>query len=111
MIENITIPVSSIRDTYYMKKNGRVETVDDRLKCINLKKWYKSRYPCDEMGEQLNAEVSLLDVLDGMIAGRDFYAIIKAQDSIIRERIFEKLSEAMGISYIIIYSLWLASNH
>lgn len=111
MIENITIPVSSIRDTYYMKKNGRVETVDDRLKCINLKRWYKSKYPHDNMGDELNAEVSLLDVLDGMIAGRDLYDIIKAQDSLLRERIFEKLSETMCISYIIIYSLWLASNH
>ena len=44
MIENITIPVSSVRDTYYMKKDGGLETVDDRLKGINLKEWYKSMY-------------------------------------------------------------------
>lgn len=110
MIENITIPVSSIRDAYYEKKDGGLETVDDRLKCINLKKWYKKRYPSDTMAEQLNAEVNLLDVLDGMIAGRDIYDIIEAIDSLIRERIFRKLSEVMGVSYIIIYSLWLESE-
>lgn len=111
MIENITIPVSSIRDTYYMKKDGGLETVDDRLKGINLKEWYKSMYKYDEMGDELNAEVSLLDVLDGMIAGRDFYDIVEAIDSLVRERIFQKLSEVMGVSYIIIYSLWLESNN
>ena len=111
MIENITIPVSSIRGAYYEKKDGGLETVDDRLKGINLKKWYKERYPSDTMAEQLNAEVSMLDVLDGMIAGRDIYDIIEAIDSLIRERIFQKLSEVMGVSYIIIYSLWLESNN
>lgn len=71
----------------------------------NLKKWYKVQYPTDELGNKLNHTISL-DWLSRNIDGT-FYERIGVSDSLVRERIFKKLSEMTGKSYDVFYHQWL----
>jgi hypothetical protein len=73
----------------------------------NIKDWYVNEYPTDEMGEDINAEATFEGLFKIMDNYKDVYEYIGAYDSIIRERIFEKLAEIMGVDYDYIYSQWL----
>lgn len=68
---------------------------------------YCSMYPSDELGEELNPRVTFRDLYDGMRKGKDFYKMIGEGDSVIRERIFEMLSDIYGVKYNDIYNMWL----
>lgn len=73
----------------------------------NVKKWYQSTYPTDEMGEELNSNLTFQEVWESLQQGKEFYSTIGAADSVIRERIFEKIAETMGITYDEVYNTWL----
>lgn len=42
-----------------------------------------------------------------LLSGGEFYAYLSVTDSLVRERIFRKLSEMLGVEYDEIYNLWL----
>ena len=46
-------------------------------------------------------------VIEYLLANKDVYDAFGAGDSVIRERIFEKLSEILNVDYDDIYELWL----
>lgn len=72
-----------------------------------VQRTYCSMYPSDELGEELNPRVTFRDLYDGMRKGKDFYKMIGEGDSVIRERIFEMLSDIYGVKYNDIYNMWL----
>lgn len=82
-------------------------SVKDQLKKENIKKFYQSEYPTDDMGEELNSNVSFFDLWDGMLKKQDYHKIIDVCDSVVRERLFTRLSKIIGVDYMVIYSLWL----
>lgn len=75
-------------------------------KRINVRKWYMKTYPTDELGDEIDKRISLWDVYEYLSQGRDAYKIIGVGDSIVRERIFEKLSKVLGVDYDTIYNMW-----
>jgi len=77
------------------------------MKNLNLKKWYIDTYPTDEMGEDINPEISFEDIFNTINNNQDIYNLIGVCDSIIRERIFEELSILSGHTYEEIYNKWL----
>ncbi len=54
--------------------------------------------------------MNFLDLFNGMLEGKDIYDMLNVSDSLIRERVFERLAYLMGIDYQIIYYLWLNEN-
>lgn len=74
-----------------------------------VKEWYMEKFSTDPLGQYLNAEATFKDVEIGMKNGFDFYEIVNASDSIIRERIFSKLAELYGTTYNYWYDLWLSN--
>jgi hypothetical protein len=46
-------------------------------------------------------------VLNQLIVGGDVYRYIGVADSVIRERLFERLAEELEVSYDYVYNLWL----
>lgn len=42
-----------------------------------------------------------------MLEGKDIYDMLNVSNSLIRERVFKKLSDLMGVDYDIVYYLWL----
>lgn len=71
-----------------------------------VKDWYVKQYPTDTMGQKLH-NLSFCDLLSGLQHGEDFYELIGVSDSIIRERIFDKLAKVSHLAYDKIYYLWV----
>lgn len=74
---------------------------------MTIKEFYLENYPTDEMGVELNEKVTFTGLLNQLFIGGDVYEYIGVGDSIIRERLFEKLAEDLETSYDYIYNLWL----
>lgn len=76
----------------------------------SIKNWYQSAYGFGAGAGYIRKNLQFKTVLEKMIKGEDFYQIVFTNgfaDSIIRERIFEKLAELSGKSYNKIYDIWL----
>ena len=71
----------------------------------SIKKWYVKAYPADDLGPCLDG--SFAGALETMANGGDIYDYIGVVDSIVRERLFTRLSEMLGLDYDHIYELWL----
>ena len=71
--------------------------------------WYRKAYPSDkEMADEMRPRRSTFqDVIDALESGEDVYEVIGADDSIVRERVFEELSKLTGKDYDYFYDKWL----
>lgn len=75
-----------------------------------IREWYMTIYADDELGEEIKDDITFADVLETLNNYEDVYEVIGVGDSIIRERIFEKLSILLNKGYDYIYNLWLSSS-
>ena len=75
--------------------------------------WYEKAYPTDqEMADEMRPRRSTFqDVLGALESGKDVYEVIGADDSIVRERVFEELSKLTGKDYDYFYDKWLHTNY
>lgn len=80
------------------------DSLDDKVK-----EWYVSKYPDDDMGEDIDPELSFYGIFDALDNYEDIYEVIGVGDSIIRERIFSELADRMGVDYDYVYDQWLRS--
>jgi|TARA_B110000908_G_C10043010_1_gene352728 hypothetical protein len=76
---------------------------------MKIKQFYLSNYPTDELGVELNDKANFTGLLNELFTGNDIYGYIGVGDSIIRERLFSKLSEILNCSYDYVYNLWLSN--
>ena len=74
---------------------------------MKIKQFYLNNYPTDELGVELNENANFTGLLNELFTGNDIYGYIGVGDSIIRERLFEKLSKILNCSYDYVYNLWL----
>ena len=81
---------------------------ENKLK-LNVKEWYKGEYPTDNLGDRIKEDTTFYDIFYALDNYKDIYDIIGVTDSLVRERIFEKLAELMGVDYDYIYDQWLRS--
>ena len=68
--------------------------------------YYTSNFPTDELGLEINPEATfegLFRILDNY---GDVYEYIGVHDSLVRERVFDKLADVMGVDYEYIYNQW-----
>ena len=72
-----------------------------------IKEFYLNNYPTDELGVELNENTNFTGLLNELVTNNDIYGYIGVGDSIIRERLFSKLSEILNCSYDYVYNLWL----
>lgn len=86
------------------------KTVESVLRNINVNEDYVTVFPTDDLGKKINKDLNFLDLFNGMLEGKDIYDMLDVSDSLIRERVFERLAYLMGIDYQIIYYLWLNEN-
>jgi len=107
--ENIKFEPNKVKDSG--------EEVDITIPlAINLKEWYTKEFPTDPEGEYLNEDITLQNVYDFINKygcegpDGDLYDYIGAGDSLVRERIFAKISEALNVPYNDIYNKWLRSG-
>ena len=74
---------------------------------MKIKQFYLKNYPTDELGVELNENANFTGLLNELFTGNDIYGYIGVGDSIIRERLFSKLSEILNCPYDYVYNLWL----
>ena len=74
---------------------------------MNIREFYVKNYPSDDMGKGINPNATFAGLLNQLIVGGDVYNYLYVYDSIIRERLFEKLAEELEVSYEYVYNLWL----
>lgn len=72
-----------------------------------LKEWYTKTYPTDDLGEELNEHATFYDLFEALEFHNDIYYKFNINDSIVRERLFEKLSNIIECDYDYIYNQWL----
>lgn len=70
----------------------------------NIREWYMNAYPTDELGCELYDDVTFAELSNDL---GNVYDVIGVGDSLIRERIFSKLSELMNVDYSYVYKQWL----
>jgi hypothetical protein len=75
----------------------------------SIKTWYQANYPTDDLGDDLN-DVSFMDLFNAMNDFLDVYEFIGVYDSVIRERLFDRLSDLMGTDYTYIYNIWISKQ-
>lgn len=73
----------------------------------NVREWYLLAFPDDELGVELNPDLTFDDALAAIPSGTGFYDSIGAGDSVVRERIFEELCNRYGYTYDEVYDSWL----
>lgn len=71
----------------------------------SIKKWYVKEYPTDDLGPEIHGNFA--GALETMAQGGDIYDYMEVGDSLVRERLFTRLSEMLGLDYDHIYHLWL----
>lgn len=76
----------------------------------NIRDFYMNAYPTDEFGSEIDPEITFYDLYDVMSEGEDVYNWIGVHDSVIRERVFERLAEIMGIDYGDVYNQFIMSS-
>lgn len=72
----------------------------------NVKETYKRCYVSDELGDEINPEITFAQLLAGMVEKKDFYDMVGVSDSIMRERLFDLMAILGGIKTREIYDLW-----
>ena len=74
---------------------------------MEIRKFYVKAYPTDELGKDIIKNVTFAGLLNQLIVGGDIYKYIGVGDSLIRERLFERLAEELEVSYDYVYNLWI----
>ena len=87
------------------KNESFKESIDTSLN-DNVKSWYLKAYPTDELGQEIDNKVTFNDVIQILNGGGEIYDVL-TEDSIVRERVFDELSERLGVGYDVIYYTWL----
>lgn len=104
----IKIDVDALENTIiYIDSDGKNVTVKEDLQQFNAREYYMKRKPNDKLGECIDPKLTLFDIWDGMLRGKDFYYLIGVCDSFVRENMFNMLAQRIGVCYHVIYSLWL----
>jgi len=74
---------------------------------MNIKEFYLNEYPTDELGIELNDNITFAGLVTELFSGDDVYKYIGVYDSLVRERLFSELAKQLNTSYDYVYNLWL----
>jgi len=72
---------------------------------MNIKNYYLKAFPSDDLGEEINANATFNGLLENIT---EPYSYLGVYDSIVRERVFDKLATLKGVPYTEIYNLWIS---
>ena len=72
-----------------------------------IKNWYLKNFSGDDLGEYIKENITFAGLFDCLDNYKCVYEFLGVDDSIIRERVFEKLADIMDVEYEYIYNQWL----
>jgi hypothetical protein len=76
----------------------------------NIKEYYTTTFPTDELGAELNETATFLGLYGTLCLKKEVYDYIEVTDSLVRERLFERLAEMYGLTYDDVYELWALAD-
>lgn len=79
--------------------------VNKKLRTV-IKDWYVAEFPNDELGAELLDDFTFEDLFNDLTHNVFDYECC-ADDSVVRERVFEELSDILGVDYDVIYRKWI----
>lgn len=88
-----------------------VETSDEDELNSSVKEWYLNSFDVDNLGSEISENVTFGDVMRCLEEHKDFYECIGVGDSVIRERVFEKLAEILNVEPLTVYYQWLKDDY
>ncbi len=84
------------------------------MKNLSLKQFYTQTFPTDEMGSVIHPLATFKGLEKRINKGVNLYAYIFGNpheyDSLVRERLFEKLAQLLNVDYSAIYDKWVNSS-
>lgn len=85
------------------KKEKTSDEMYELTKNTKVKDWYKDTFPSDELGDNINPDITFYDVFETLDHYKDIYELLGVDDSAVRERVFygldDMLDEPHGYSY------------
>ena len=74
-----------------------------------LRDYYMQQFPEDDLGRDIHPDITFKTLYHTLRTGNPgkAYDVIGVDDSIIRERLFEKLAALRKVDYDTIYNLWM----
>lgn len=76
-----------------------------------IKEWYVSSFKVDNLSDEISEGVTFRDIMDCLEEHNDFYECIGVADSVIRERVFQKLAEILNVEPMVVYYQWLKDDY
>ena len=76
-----------------------------------LRQYYINSYPSDPLGKEMNKDITFVELFECLDNYQDVYSLINVYDSLVRERLFGKLANIIGVDYNYIYNQWLQSSN
>lgn len=73
----------------------------------DIRHWYMNEYKSDELGKDIKGDATFKKLFVALVKGYDVYTVLGVSDSVIRERVFAKLADILGINYTFVYNLWI----
>ena len=104
--ETIEEPVNEVSE-----EEEVVETSDEDELNSSVKEWYLNSFDVDNLGSEISEDVTFGDVMRCLEEHNDFYECIGVGDSVIRERVFEKLAEILNVEPLTVYYQWLKDDY
>ena len=95
--------------TCFDKRVQQMNVADDVDIHENIKDWYVETFPTDELGPEI-CDITFSELVESMNRGEDIYQTIGVGDSIVRERIFDRIATILQVDYDAIYNKWLYGN-
>mgnify|MGYP003109504987 CR=1 FL=1 len=86
-------------------------TIQVYNKTTPLKYYYINTYKGDELGKYINDNATFVDLFECLDNYQDVYDLIGVYDSLLRERLFEKLAQMMCVDYDYIYNQWMECSN
>ena len=100
-----------ISEQFYDDEVEEIEEIEEIEESnVKLKDWYTKNYPTDDLGEDIDDDNTFEDLWNGLHNKVNVYDIIGFGDSVLRERLFEHLSEIKGVDYDYVYNKWIGAE-
>ena len=103
-------PMAEYLRTEQDKRDQEQQNVLESRLNANVREWYQSAFPTDELGAELDGGLTFKDVLAALSKGDNIYDVLGAYDSVVRERLFWYLAEIQDKSYEEIYDTWATAG-
>jgi hypothetical protein len=74
---------------------------------MTIKEYYLKNFSTDELGLEINENSTFAGILHKLLIDQCPYEYIGVSDSLVRERVFERLAEEIEMPYDFVYKLWI----